>query len=232
MQRLVLAVAFSAILRISFVGSPALALLIDAGRGLVGDTDFNITWLQDANYAMTSGFDADGLLTWDQANSFIAAMNSGTIENVGFTDWRLPTALNADGSGPCSDFGCTESELGHLFHGEFGAAPRGSYLTGSPEVIGLFRNLPNHCQPDSLCAKDFIYWTSTVIVRPSDVDLAWQFSFFNGSQGTSPQNNTFRVLPVRDGAIIPEPTTALLLAFGLAGLAVRRREDGVERPVR
>ena len=41
------------ILGISFLlfGSTASATLIDRGGGLIYDTDLDITWLQDANYA-------------------------------------------------------------------------------------------------------------------------------------------------------------------------------------
>ena len=31
--------------------------LINRGGGLIYDTDLDVTWLQDANYAMTSGYD-------------------------------------------------------------------------------------------------------------------------------------------------------------------------------
>lgn len=38
----------------------AQAALHDRGGGLLYDDVLNVTWLQDANYAMTSGYDADG----------------------------------------------------------------------------------------------------------------------------------------------------------------------------
>ena len=44
--------------------------------------------------------------------------------------------------------------------------------------------------------------------------------------GTDRTAETFRVT----GTPVPEPSTALLLAFGLAGLAARRRWGGAERP--
>lgn len=33
------------------------------------DTVLNITWLGDANYARTSGYDADGYMNWMAANA-------------------------------------------------------------------------------------------------------------------------------------------------------------------
>ena len=74
-----------------------------------------LTWVQDANLAMTMGYDADGMMTWDGAQAWIAYMNS--LNMFGYNDWRLPTALNQDGSGP--DLGyVTGSEMGHLHYTE------------------------------------------------------------------------------------------------------------------
>ena len=38
-----------------FLLSPVYAALYDRGEGLIYDDVLDITWLQDANYAMTSG---------------------------------------------------------------------------------------------------------------------------------------------------------------------------------
>lgn len=43
------------------------ATLWDRRGGLIYNDHLNITWLQDANYAKISGYDADGLLIWNQA---------------------------------------------------------------------------------------------------------------------------------------------------------------------
>jgi hypothetical protein len=64
----------------------AQATLIDRGGGMIYSTELNLTWLQDANYAQTSGYDADGLMTWDEAMTWAANLSYG-----GYTDWRLPT---------------------------------------------------------------------------------------------------------------------------------------------
>jgi hypothetical protein len=40
------------------------AELIDRGGGLIYDTVLDIKWLQDANYAQTSGYDDDGRMNW------------------------------------------------------------------------------------------------------------------------------------------------------------------------
>jgi len=46
------------------------AELIDRGGGLIYDTVLDITWMQDASYAQTSGYDADGKVTWYLATLF------------------------------------------------------------------------------------------------------------------------------------------------------------------
>ena len=65
--------------------SGAHAALIDRGNGLIYDSSRNITWLQDANLAKTSGFDDDGRMTWDEAMNWASALDFS-----GYSDWRLP----------------------------------------------------------------------------------------------------------------------------------------------
>ena len=55
----------------------AQAGLVDRGSGMLYDTVLNITWLQDANYAKTSNYDADGRMTWTQANTWANNLNYG-----------------------------------------------------------------------------------------------------------------------------------------------------------
>ncbi|MBK7414557.1 MAG: DUF1566 domain-containing protein [Dechloromonas sp.] len=68
------------------ISGGAQATLIDRGSGLIYDDVLNITWLQDANYAKTSGYDADGRMNWANANAWAASLSYG-----GYDDWRLPT---------------------------------------------------------------------------------------------------------------------------------------------
>ena len=85
-------------------------LLIDRGDGLLYDVERNITWLQDANYAATTGRTADGQLRWDDARQWVAGLRFH-----GTTGWRLPDARGVDGSGPRSAENCADGEIGHLF---------------------------------------------------------------------------------------------------------------------
>lgn len=68
------------------------AALYDRGNGMVYDSDQNLTWLLDANYAATqyaatngAQGDADGMMTWSQATAWVEGLEYG-----GYDDWRLP----------------------------------------------------------------------------------------------------------------------------------------------
>ena len=101
---------------------PAMAVLIDRGSftyddgagntgsvNLIYDVDFDITWVGDGNFALTTGFDGDGLMDWSTSFSWADGLTIG-----GLSDWRLPTAINQDLSGPDSGH-VTGIAMGHLF---------------------------------------------------------------------------------------------------------------------
>ena len=67
------------------VSVAATSALLDRGGGLIYDTDLDITWLQDANYAATSGHSPDGRMTWGEAQA-----SASNLTFCGFDDWRLP----------------------------------------------------------------------------------------------------------------------------------------------
>lgn len=117
----------------AFVPQPP---LIDRGFGLIYDTERNITWLQDVNYAKTIGRSRDGQLTWPEAIEWVASLSYRGIRG-----WRLPTALNRDGSGPTVGHNCVGSEMGHLY-------------------IDVFQNYPGIVELRNGTPFS-IYWTST-----------------------------------------------------------------------
>ena len=129
--------------------------LIDRGFGLIYDVERDITWMQDVNYAKTIRRSADGQLTWPDAMLWVGALNYR-----GITGWRLPTALNHDGSGPCVGHGCNDSEIGHLLLG----------VSASHPGIVQYQNSTIPC----------IYWTST----EASSDTAYAFDLFGLRQGT------------------------------------------------
>jgi hypothetical protein len=211
---------------IGFTSTASAALIVRPG-GMVYDSDRNITWLQDANYAQTSGYDADGLMNWDDANTWASNLVYG-----GYSDWRLPAVTFA---GPCSllfsGSGCqynvdtSTSELAHLWTDELGNLAQygpGGYGDVRPvwglKNTGSFINL--------FAPTNNVYWSGTEYTF--DTATAWGFNIYDGFQGAGPKTSEFRVWAVRDGdvAAVPEPGSALLLSAGLMGwlgARVRRR---------
>jgi len=190
------------------------AALNDRGGGLIYDTDRNITWLSDANYAATQftatgGIqgDADGKMNWSAANSWAANLSYG-----GYSDWRLAT------SDTCWGDNCTGSELGHLFYTELGGTAGNFILSSSDPNLALFSNvLPEQ------------YWSGTAYA-PNQADFAWGFRMGIGQQRYDYQYHEFYAWAVRDGDVaapIPEPETyAMLLAgLGFLGFMAKRRKQ-------
>ncbi len=143
-----------------FLAADLDAALIDRGTGMVYETDLGITWLQDANYAMTSGYRPDGRFSWAEANTW-----ANTLVYGGHSDWRLPSALNPDGSGPVGSYNVINSEMGHLYYTELMNSAGGPLSNTGP-----FQNV-----------QAAMYWSATH--HDSIADRAWSFSFRDGGQG-------------------------------------------------
>ncbi len=180
------------------------------------DTDLDITWLADANYAQTSGADDDGIMTWGAATSWAANLSFfNPLTNQTYADWRLPTTTDPDASCDQLGYKCTGSEMGHLFYAELGGTTVQSILMSTDPDFAKFTNL-----------QASVYWSAT---KPPDFfGVAWFFDFSDGRQGsTVTLYNDFYALAVSPGdvAAVPEAQTyALMLAgLGLIGWRARRR---------
>lgn len=217
-------------LSLGLVTATANATLISRLGGLaVYDTDLNITWLADTSYAKTSGYDADGMMTWSAANAWASGLTVG-----GFSGWRLPTALpydpscaNQNGGLYSTGYNCTGSEMGHLFYNEMGASG------GTPISLGYtnyssFSLFSNDASGFTLIGPvDASYWTGTDAAAQGDASKAWDFSFYSGDTYAHPKVFGYFAMAVRPGdvAAVPVPAAAWLLGSGLLGLiGVARRK--------
>lgn len=147
------------------------AALIDRGTGMIYDTGLGITWLQDANYAKTSGFDSDGAMPFQDGLEWVES-----LEYAGYTDWRLPFA----GSPPLWFCAEQRSEMGHLYYVELDNFENDFWNPGP--FINLYlghlaQGLPEETPPD----RCFYF--------------AWSY----GWQDTAPLYSHGIPWPVRDG---------------------------------
>lgn len=202
----------------------AVANLIDKGGGLIYDSEKNITWLQDANYAKTSGYDSDGLMTWAQAVAW-----ADQLEYGGSSDWRLPTTLDGEfeygySGSTALGYNIITSEMGNMYYVNLeNLAPYttsgGSQLGCGLNNVDSFVNI-NH-------QKNDYYWSGTS--SPSDYSLyAYVFSFYDGEQSTNLKaNGDFTYAwAVCDGDVsaVPIPGAVWLLGSGLIGIVGIRRK--------
>ena len=181
----------------------ATAALYDRGNGLIYDDVLDITWLQDANYAQTSGYDSDGRMNWEDGKLWV----EGLVYN-GHTEWRLPSISLGSGG-----------ELKSLFYDSLECPSMGdqnSLATNCNINYSLFQNL----QP-----YDYKYFETTngwdYVLRGA------LFSFGNGQQYPDYYPTYFETFtwPVHDGDIgnpVPLPAGIYLFLSGLVGLGLMR----------
>jgi len=197
--------------------------LFDRGGGLVYDNVLDITWLQDANYAITSGADADGFMNWYEADNWAANLSYyDSVRGVTYDDWRLPVT-----DGTFNSFGlfaptncqiateqvCRGSELGYMYYYNL-VGNQGDDLTG---VQTPLINIEN------------VYWFGTG--NPNDNSAAYGFIYGAGGGGLYQQYAKLTVFnnawAVRDGDVVPVPPALWLFGSGLLGMAgmARRRKS-------
>jgi hypothetical protein len=217
------------------------ATLIDRGNGLIYDTDQDLTWLQDANYALTSGYATqlggylmDGRMRWQEAMDWVDGLNYG-----GYDDWRLPTVIDTGTIGANQGYSDTDagynvdtsaSELAYMFHVNLGNkslySPDGTRndVDCALSMPGCFQNTSAD-GVDILNLQPSVYWSGTDYA-PDSV-FKWDFYFPTGEQGITASFATFYAWAVREGDVanvtVPEPGTLTLILAGLAGIGATRR---------
>lgn len=221
----------------------AQATLIDRGSGLLYDDVLKVTWLQDANYAKTSGYDADGKMSWGEAKTWAGNLVfHDAVRNIDLDDWRL--ARNSPEGHPfhygwwfaVGDDEATagpHSELSYMYYANLGLSGYKSNNGNWQSDFGIFSNGSFVGQNNvglvlNLQAGEYL---SDADPEPYPYNRPWTF-------GTNAGNHYLRELydpnfawAVRDGdvagvAMISEPETYQLLLAGLGligGLARRQK---------
>jgi hypothetical protein len=207
------------------VSATSQAALIDRGSGMIYDSDQDITWLMDSNYAAaqyaSSGGslgDADGKMNWYEAMNWVNSLSYG-----GYDDWRLPVFTGTGsytGIGGCkysgSDCGFNSlpesSEFAYMYYvnlGNLALFDANGQVNQPPWGLANTSYFINISQT--------AYWTSTA--GGWGIDPRWHFDMQYGSQGYTNAAAEFGVWAVRDGDVpalpaLPEPATLMLLFLG------------------
>ena len=186
---------------ISFTHSADAQLLSRAGGTMVYDTDQNITWLADANYAATQYKQScgkvgsvDGKMPWPEAMRWAANLVYG-----GYSDWRLsstpPADLTCDEKDPIGTYGynCVGGEMGHLFygnndHGLGGKAGQNIMVTHN-DNYSLFNNFSSFGE----------YWLNTDFAPLAQIAL--NFHTRDGFANANSKSVSLIPWPVRDGDV-------------------------------
>ncbi len=187
------------------------------------DTAQNITWLADANYARTTGYDADGKMTWATATAWAAGLNIG-----GVTGWRLPTTVDVgnDGVTYTSEYQgvdagyniTTLSEMSRMFYVTLGDKAYYNTAGSGPQPgwgltnAGPFSNVE--------VVDNAEYWSGTGYAP--NAGYAWTFKFNTGLQNNHLKDALGPAWAVHSGdvgvSVVPVPAAVWLLGSGLAGL--------------
>jgi hypothetical protein len=199
----------------------------DASAVFLYDTELNITWLRDANYAGTSGYPPantnpalSGYMGWDQAKTWASTLTVGK-----YGGWRLPTMVDTGLPGCDYAYSGTDcgfnvqtqfsttvfSELAYLFFVTLGN--KSSFNAGGGYQCGIC--LVNKGDFQNL--KIDSYWFG--LEYATDPTTAWAFDFRTGYQAHGNKGNAYPALAVRTGDVLKSPPTLQSQAITFTGIA-------------
>lgn len=236
-------------LLVSGISMSANAALLDRGNGMLYDTVLNVTWLQDANYAKTSGHDDDGLMSLIEARNWAENLVFG-----GTTNWRLAgnSPINGVDFVFSSDFYSgnvdqgyniisPNAELSYMFYVNLGlhglyntdGTQRSDYsVFGNGNLFQLDDGGNVISGADVGLVKNFQnlpYWLNT----EDGPDSIWAFIPLSGRQGTYSIENQMFAWAVHDGdvAAVPIPAAGYLFGSVIFGFWRSRRTASQSKAV-
>lgn len=210
------------------------------------DTVLDITWLADANYAKTSGFDTDGAMDWSKAMSW-----ASNLQYFGVDDWRLPHFDPVNGirvvDYPSAYDGSTDAgynitsprnELAYMYYVNLGL--KGSISpSGVPDftagVSGPAQAVPGIEGAFVKNLRPNMYWTNVIANDTLKAWGLWTTFPVAGAHGYDYRYNDHYAWAVTNGDAfklvpttppVPEPSALwmLLAGLGIAGFAWRRQQ--------
>lgn len=213
----------------------AQAALHDRGGGLVYDDVLDVTWLADANFARTSGYDEDGLMTWPEAKAWAEQLTYDYVVDgvtrATYDDWRLPAVLDGGLANYLNAFSGTDygynvrtvgpdgtvySELAYMYYVNLGFKAYYSTEGSVQGNHGIFENGASDGERDGVGPNEVIvnlqsdgYWSGTAYA-PYSATGAWGFYtgigyHFSGYQYGKIQTSPFYAWVVRAGDVAAVP---------------------------
>lgn len=208
---------------------PVSAALILLGDGTVLDEALGVAFLQDLNTPQSSGYDADGRMTWFEAMAWIDHLNA--TAHLGYSDWELASGSGAGGSG--LPLRTQASYLEHLFFEELGnTRPEpGSAIDAASLTLGPFVNL------GSALSAGYWIWPELAYdgvadpacgAAPLSNCYAYSYRILEDRYDGDPASYLYYATAMRHPLSVPEPASLPLLLAGVASWVIARaRQRGL-----